>query len=60
MAYSFNLVANEELNRLMDKHQLEEHKRLLSERTKTLVFSLVTTFFSLPLDTFHHNTQPFH
>ena len=32
---------NEELNRLMDKHQLEEHKRLLSEHTKMLVFTLV-------------------
>ena len=41
------MADNEELNRLMDKHQLEEHKRLLSERTKTLVFSLVTVFFSL-------------
>lgn len=39
------MADNEELNRLMDKHQLEEHKRLLSERTKTLVFSLVTVFF---------------
>ena len=38
---------NEELNRLMDKHQLEEHKRLLSEHTRTLIFSLVTAFFLL-------------
>lgn len=38
---------NEELKRLMDKHQLEEHKRLLSEHTKTLILSLVTAFFSL-------------
>lgn len=38
---------NEELNRLMDKHQLEEHKRLLSEHTKMLVFTLVFTFFFL-------------
>ena len=39
--------ANEELNRLMDKHQLEEHKRLLSEHTKMLVFTLVSVFFFL-------------
>lgn len=38
---------NEELNRLMDKHQLEEHKRLLSEHTRMLVFTLVSTFFFL-------------
>lgn len=38
---------NEELNRLMDKHQLEEHKRLLSEHTKMLVFTLVSVFFFL-------------
>ena len=38
---------NEELNRLMDKHQLEEHKRLLSEHAKTLVFTLVAVFFFL-------------
>ena len=31
------MTDNEELNRLMDKHQLEEHKRLLSEHAKTLV-----------------------
>lgn len=41
------ITDNEELNRLMDKHQLEEHKRLLSEHTKTLVFTLVTIFFFL-------------
>lgn len=41
------MTDNEELNRLMDKHQLEEHKRLLSEHTKTLIFSLVTAFFLL-------------
>ena len=41
------MTDNEELNRLMDKHQLEEHKRLLSEYTKTLIFSLVTAFFLL-------------
>lgn len=41
------MTGNEELNRLMDKHQLEEHKRLLSEHTKTLIFSLVTAFFLL-------------
>ena len=38
---------NEELNRLMDKHQLEELKRLLSEHTKMLVFTLVSVFFFL-------------
>ena len=38
---------NEELNRLMDKHQLEEHKMLLSEHTKMLVFTLVSVFFFL-------------
>lgn len=38
---------NEELNRLMDKHHLEEHKRLLSEHAKTLAFSLVAAFLSL-------------
>lgn len=41
------MADNEELNRLMDKHQLEEHKRLLSERTKILFFSLGVSFFSL-------------
>lgn len=40
------MTDNEELNRLMDKHQLEEHKRLLSEHTKTLIF-MVTAFFLL-------------
>ena len=39
------MTDNEELNRLMDKHQLEEHKRLLSEHAKTLVFTLVAVFF---------------
>ena len=38
------MTDNEELNRLMDKHQLEEHKRLLSEHTRTLIFSLITAF----------------
>ena len=41
------MTDNEELNRLMDKHQLEEHKRLLSEHTRTLMFSLITAFSSL-------------
>lgn len=41
------ITDNEELNRLMDKHQLEEHKRLLSEHTKMLIFSLITAFFLL-------------
>lgn len=38
---------NEELNRLMDKHQLEEHKRSLSEHTRMLAFTLVSVFFFL-------------
>lgn len=41
------MTDNEELNRLMDKHQLEEHKRLLPEHTRTLIFSLITAFSSL-------------
>lgn len=41
------ITDNEELNRLMDKHQLEEHKRLLSEHTKILIFGLATVFFLL-------------
>lgn len=41
------MTDNEELNRLMDKRQLEEHKRLLSEHTRTLIFSLITAFSSL-------------
>lgn len=41
------MTDNEELNRLMDKHPLEEHKRLLSEHTRTLIFSLITAFSSL-------------
>lgn len=41
------MTDNEELNRLKDKHQLEEHKRLLSEHTRTLIFSLITAFSSL-------------
>ena len=41
------MTDNEELNRLMDKHQLEEHRRLLSEHTKMLVFTLVSVFFFL-------------
>ncbi len=41
------MTDNAELNRLMDKHQLEEHKRVLSEQTKILNVSLVASFFSL-------------
>lgn len=37
---------NEELNQLMDNHQLEEHKRLLSQRAKTFIISLVFVFLS--------------
>ncbi|WP_294553800.1 hypothetical protein [uncultured Bacteroides sp.] len=45
---SIQVIAdNEELNRLMDKHQLEEHKRVLSERTKILIGSLIVAFLSL-------------
>ena len=43
------LTDNEELKRLMDKHQIEEHKRILSQRTKTLVISLVSVFLSLTI-----------
>lgn len=38
---------NEELIKLMDKHQLEEHKRKLSEHNKILLASLIIAFFSL-------------
>lgn len=38
---------NVELNRLMDKHHLEEHKRKLSEHTKALITCVVTIFISL-------------
>lgn len=38
---------NEKLIRLMDKHQLEEHKRKLSEHNKILLASLIIAFFSL-------------
>ena len=43
------MVDNEELNRLMDKHQLEEHKRTLSEHAQTLFVSLVSIFLSLTI-----------
>lgn len=38
---------NKELARLMDKHQLEEHKRLLSEHTKIVFISLTSAFLAL-------------
>lgn len=38
---------NKELTRLMDKHRLEEHKRLLSEQTKIMVVSLFVAFLAL-------------
>lgn len=38
---------NEELIKLMDKHQLEEHKRKLSEHNKILLAGLIFAFFSL-------------
>lgn len=43
------MADNEELNRLMDKHQLEEHKRTLSEHAQTLFVSLVSIFLSLTI-----------
>lgn len=41
------MTDNKELNRLMDKHQLEEHKRVLSEHAKMLIVGLVIAFFLL-------------
>lgn len=38
---------NEKLTKLMDKHQLEEHKRLLSEHAKIIMVSLVSAFLAL-------------
>lgn len=38
---------NEELIKLMDKYQLEEHKRKLSEHNKILLASLIIAFLSL-------------
>lgn len=38
---------NEKLTKLMDKHQLEEHKRLFLEHTKTTTISLVSVFLAL-------------
>lgn len=38
---------NEELTRLMDKHQLEEHKRLLTEHNKTMLAVLISAFLAL-------------
>lgn len=43
------MADNEELNRLMDKHQLEEQKRTLSEHAQTLFVSLVSIFLSLTI-----------
>ena len=43
------MADNEEPNRLMDKHQLEEHKRTLSEHAQTLFVSLVSIFLSLTI-----------
>lgn len=41
------LADNEEITRLMDKHELEDHKRVLSEHTKTMMISLLSVFLSL-------------
>lgn len=41
------MTDNKELKRLMDKHQLEEHKRILSEHTKMLVVGLAVAFLFL-------------
>lgn len=38
---------NKELTRLMDKHQLEEHKRLISERAKTVIIAIFLSFLAL-------------
>lgn len=38
---------NEELAKLMDKHQLEEHKRLLSEHAKMTMVILLSVFIAL-------------
>lgn len=38
---------NKELTRLMDKHQLEEHKRLISERAKTVIIAIFLSFLVL-------------
>lgn len=38
---------NEELTRLMDKHQLEEHKRLLSENARKVIIVIVILFVAL-------------
>ena len=45
---SIQVIAdNEELSQLMDKHQLEEHKRVLLERTKILIGSSIVAFLFL-------------
>lgn len=45
---SIQIIAdNEELTRLMDKHQLEEHKRHLSEHTKVIIVSFASAFLAL-------------
>lgn len=38
---------NEEIAKLMDKHELEEHKRLLSEHTKVIMIILTSLFVVL-------------
>lgn len=41
------ITDNKELTQLMDKHQLEEHKRLLSQHTKVIVVSLASVVLLL-------------
>lgn len=41
------MTDNKELARLMDKHQLEEHKRVLSEHTKTSLIYIFLIFLTL-------------
>lgn len=41
------MTDNKELARLMDKHQLEEHKRVLSEHTRTSLIYLLTISITL-------------